>query len=165
MKGLWRLIKGQRGLSLLELTVVAAILAVLAALTAVAVTGTTSTTKGVAKTTDQSEATKAAGNFAGTHPKGFLPVTLDSAGVQKEFTLKGTVATTYGLGSSDITVYEVKFSTDDGSGKLFVPGYIGSLKHASDTIDYTTGGSGSNGVWIAIKSTGDVKVLVADSDY
>ena len=55
----------QRGLSLLELTVVAAIIAILAALTAVSVTGSTTTSRSVTRASEITELQKAVERFAG----------------------------------------------------------------------------------------------------
>jgi prepilin-type N-terminal cleavage/methylation domain-containing protein len=77
LKAFTGVMKGERGLTLLELTVVAAILAILAALTAAGVTGTTSGSRGAAKANDVGEVQKAVEGFSGEHPNGGFP-TADS---------------------------------------------------------------------------------------
>lgn len=168
MRLLSRFLKRQRGLTLTELVVVAAILSVLAALTAVAVTGTTSTAKSTTKTVDETEVTKAAGAFSGTHSKGFFPVTLDVNGSQKTFTVSEDVALLFELGdgSTTVDVYEIDRDADDGTGKAFSPGYIKQPKHFTETVDHDDNPvTPEIGVWVIIKSTGDARVLVADTSY
>lgn len=177
MKRFWKRILGERGLSLLELTVVMAVIAVLAALTAVAVTGTTSSAKATAKANDEGEVTKAAQNFAGTQPKSFQPVTTSGTGletIQAVFTvdeaspigadLDGDGALT----STAVEVYEINFSADDGSGKLFVPGYLPKTPKHADAKIAAKDASGlpvEIGVWVIVKSSLEAKIAVADTSY
>ncbi|MBI4234368.1 MAG: type II secretion system protein [Chloroflexi bacterium] len=64
---------GERGLTLLELTVVTAILGIMAAMTAVVVSGSAGRSRDVALTTDKAEVEKAVSNYAGNHPRGQYP--------------------------------------------------------------------------------------------
>ena len=73
MSRIMRTLHSEKGLTLLELTVVAAILAILAGLTAVAVTGSASAGKGAVLEADIAEIQKAVNRFNGEHPKGFFP--------------------------------------------------------------------------------------------
>ena len=73
MRHVRRTIGAQRGLTLLEMAVVAAILSILAGLTSVAVTGSATSTTGAAILADISEVQKAVQNFSGQHPLGLYP--------------------------------------------------------------------------------------------
>ena len=172
MKGLRGFFKGQRGLTLMELIVVVAILAVLASLTAVAVTGTTSTAKSSNLVTDVNAVEQAANGFAGTHPKGFFPVELDSDGSQKVETVAASIALLHGFGdgTSSVDVYVIDWDADDltdaDTPKLFSPGYIKEAQHSTDTTDHDNNATSPPiGVWIIIKATSEADVMVLASDY
>lgn len=177
MSYLRRLFKGQRGLSLMELTVVAAILAVLAALTAVAVTGTTTATKGVAKTNDEAEVSKAGSSFSGAHPFAYLPVTLGSSGSPREYTVSEATSGNDLNDDGDITdtaviVYQIDFSACDAgavetggtcSGDTFTPDYLKKPKHANDSS--TDAAGATIGVWVFVRDSSEAKALLSDSAY
>ena len=164
MKILQRILKGQKGLTLTELVVVAAILGILAALTAVAVTGTASTAKGAAKTTDESEVGKAAQAFAGTEGTGAFPV--DGLSSPITYTVTTSVASALGLTAGDYNA--IDFSADDGDGKLFNPGYLASVKHSSKTFDHDDDGDSGTpeiNVWLIDPLTGNAFVAIPDGNY
>ena len=74
MKQLGRaILRSQKGLTLLELTVVAAILSVLAGITAAAVTGSTGHSKEILLQVNVSEIQKASDRFNGEHPFSLYP--------------------------------------------------------------------------------------------
>ncbi|MBI2165523.1 MAG: hypothetical protein HYU29_03860 [Chloroflexi bacterium] len=75
-KALWRLsrwLRRQRGLTLLELSVVSGILTLMAGLVALAVTGRTTGTRATAQVVDISQIQKAVDAFTGEHPQGRYP--------------------------------------------------------------------------------------------
>ena len=68
-----RLTRGNRGLTLLEMAVVAAILSILAGLTSVAVTGSSTAASGAALEADTGEVGKAVSSYSGQHPRSEYP--------------------------------------------------------------------------------------------
>jgi prepilin-type N-terminal cleavage/methylation domain-containing protein len=153
-----RFLKEQKGLTLLELTVVAAILSLLAALTAVAVTGTVSQSRATTKTTDTAEIQKAVDNYAGQHPQGRYPTPdgcLPGTGLDTaSFTCSATVTehsqvftaseSTLGVdldGDGQLTssvklvpiIWDNGFIDANGNTVTFYPDFVGKLpNHAYD---------------------------------
>jgi prepilin-type N-terminal cleavage/methylation domain-containing protein len=170
----------ERGLTLLELTVVAAIISILAALTAVAVTGTTNTTRAVARTNDISEMQKAVERFngtaaayptmsavvadaSGTEGTDYFQVVEGAGGVNFDVNKDGDTTDT-------INVIPIAWDTVDpnDSTKAFSPDFIGKPKHAEPSTTITINSGASNNTlsesWV-IDSNGTVYVLVAEGVY
>ena len=169
----------ERGLSLLELTVVAAIISILAALTAVAVTGTTSTARTVTRTSDIAElqkavdrfdaeaayyptTTTAAANAAGTEGTDFYQVVEGAAGVN--FDVNGDGDT-----SDTINVVPLNWTATDRDSKAFFPTYVSKKPKESEPASPVTisGAATFNTipeVWV-LDANGKVLLLVSESNY
>ena len=170
----------ERGLSLLELTVVAAIIAILAALTAVAVTGTTSTTRTVTRARDISEMQKAIERFSdemaifpttstavadssGTEGTDYFQVAEGAAGVNFDVNDDGDTTDT-------VNVIPIDWATADpnDSSVMFDPDFIGRPKHAEPSAAITINGNATNNTltesWV-VDENGIVYVLVDPGAY
>lgn len=170
----------ERGLSLLELTVVAAIISILAALTAVAVTGTTRTTQAVTRTSDISEVQKAVTRFygsaatypttstgvadsTGTEGTDYFQVAEDAAGVNFDVNGDGDTIDT-------INVIPINWAADNSNdaASVFSPDFIGKPKHAEPSTTITINGNATNNTlsesWV-IDENGTVYVLVRENAY
>ena len=172
--------RDERGLSLLELIVVAAIISILAALTAVAVTGTTSTTRAVTRASDISQVQKAVERFDGT--AAIYPTTstavADSSGTEGTDyfqVVEGAAGVNFdvnGDGDTSDTINVIAIDWDaadpNDSSSVFAPNFIGKPKHAEPSAAITINGEASNNTlsesWV-IDENGTVYVLVQDSVY
>jgi prepilin-type N-terminal cleavage/methylation domain-containing protein len=173
-----RLHGDQRGLSLLELTVVAAILSILAALTAVAVSGTTSTTREVARANDIAEMQKAVDRFANEGTAGEQPTTTsalpDTGGTQGvdyyivEESVLAVDVNVDGDTSDTLNVLPISWTATDDDSDQFHPAYISKRpKHngvAVNNINDNGVAENISEAWV-IDTAGAVYVLVADSAY
>ena len=114
---------GERGLTLLELSVVAAILAILAALAAAGVVGQASNSRSAAKDSDSAEVQKGVDSYRSTHPSSEFPV------------LGGTLSSTGNLG----IVFRSSFTDADGNAKKLVPDYL--ARNPKDALDCAKSGA------------------------
>lgn len=172
--------RDERGLSLLELTVVAAIISILAALTALAVTGTTKTTRAVTRASDISEVQKAVTRFDGaaaTYPTTSTAVA-DSTGTEGTDyfqVVEGAAGVNFDVnGDGDtidtINVIPINWAAADpnDAASVFSPDFIGKPKHAEPSATITINGNATNNTlsesWV-IDGNGTVYVLVRESAY
>lgn len=181
-----------RGVTLLELSVVAAIIAVLSTLAAVGVTNAVSTTRSTTKISDASEVGKALQNYAGQHPAAEYP-TLNGClpGQTYNVSLKSCAI------GSDPGAYDIEapntytaiiwgkgYKTPEGVTKTFIPGFLQSVpkhafEHSDGTAWSTTLASDLEGVvtegfrvpdtaktpvWV-IDKDGVAHITISDSDY
>lgn len=172
--------RDERGLSLLELTVVAAIISILAALTVLAVIGTTSTTRAVTRASDISEVQKEVERFneaaaiypttttavadsSGTEGTDYFQVVEGAAGVN--FDVNGDGDT-----SDTINMIPIDWAAADpnDSSSVFSPDFIGKPKHSEPSATITINGNASNNTisesWV-LDENGTVYVLVRDNVY
>ena len=169
----------ERGLSLLELTVVAAIISILAALTAVAVTGTTSTSRTVTRTSDIAEVQKAVDRFdaeaayspttttavanaGGTEGTDYFSVVEGATGVNFDVNGDGDVLDT-------INVVPLSWTATDRDSQAFFPIYISKKpKESEPASPVTINGNATNNtipeVWV-LGTDGKVLLLVSASNY
>ena len=129
------ILRDQRGLTLLELTVVAAILSVLAGLTAAAVTGSTSQSKAVLLGANLAEIQKATDRFNGEHPFSLYPTVNGCLpGEQKNLVTHrcdpDSTAPTFNETnrlSWEAVIWEKAFQGSDGILLVFVDDFISSV--------------------------------------
>ncbi len=135
----------QRGLSLLELTVVAAIVAIQAALTAVSVTGSTTTSRSVTRASEVTELQKAVERFSGvsaayptlsraaanssrTEGVDYFHVSEGPEGVNRDVNGDGDTADTF-------NVVPMDWTAQDREGNTFVPYYVAKMPPSSAPDD------------------------------
>ncbi len=181
-----------RGVTLLELSVVAAIIAVLSTLAAVGVTSAVSTTRGTTKVSDASEVGKALQNYAGQHPAAEYPTYNGCLpGQTYNVTTKScVVGTDPGVYDPEVSttytaiIWGKGYKTPENVTKTFIPGFLQSVpKHAFEHNDgtpwATTLASDPEGVvaegfrlpdatktpvWV-IDRDGIAHITISDSDY
>lgn len=175
-----RFSRGQEGLSLLELTVVAAIISILAALTAVAVTGVSTSTRGTVRDSDMTEVSKAVEAFVGAQAASQYPTTSSCKAGQIPNSVTSVCATggvedtdwdtisevTYGVDinldgdATDTTlkVVAISWTKDVGDGRTFSPDFATKPKHADETV------AGTIAAWVA-NENGKAVVLIPDGEY
>ncbi|MBI2935259.1 MAG: prepilin-type N-terminal cleavage/methylation domain-containing protein [Chloroflexi bacterium] len=156
-----RLVRGERGLTLLELLVVVSIMSILAALTGLAVTGASSTGRSGALTSDTNEVDKAVQNYTVDHPRSQYP-TINGCLPGQTKSADGGCATGVDPGdysSSDPATWEAilwdkAFTNRDGVVKVMVPDYLKKEpKHArehNDTSSWTRTLTDPDGVVVSL---------------
>jgi len=140
----------EKGLTLLELVVVAAILAILAALAAAGVTGTATESRGTSKTNDINEVQKSVFNYIGQHPRSFAPT--NDGCLPGQTTLGSGIDRTCPAGADPgaidednaatfrAIIWDKAFATNDSPPvtKSFVPNFVQRApKHAYEHDDGT----------------------------
>ncbi len=170
----------QRGLSLLELTVVAAIISILAGLTSIAVTGVTSSARDAGRTNDVAEMQKTVDRFegetAGSYPTptGSLADSAGSEGVDYFQVIEGVSGINFDLnddGDIDdtINVITIDWTATNDDGDVFLSKYVARApKYAQPDEPVTINGNASNNTlsetWV-VDEFGTVHVLVSKALY
>jgi prepilin-type N-terminal cleavage/methylation domain-containing protein len=150
----------QRGVTLLEMAVVAAIVAILATLVSIGVAGQAGSSRAASKASDLAEVQKAVESFVGQNPAGTTtgwPVT------------GGTLPA---AGQFKAVIWTSQFTTPEGKTIKLVPDLLlREPRHSRATKDPTTGQVTenspdwpTNAVW-RIDSTGKVEVNLTDTEY
>lgn len=183
---------GNRGVTLLELAVVAAIIAVLSTLAAVGVTSAVSTTRGTTKVSDASEVGKAIQNYAGQHPSAEYPTINgclpgQSYSVSTKTCVAGTDPGAYNIeipATYMAIIWGKGYKTPEGITRTFVPGFLQSVpKHSFEHNDGTEWSTALTSdpesiitegfripdgtkipVWV-IDRNGVAHITISDSDY